>query len=372
MNRIASLTGLRGIAAYSVLLAHMINADFKGLTDIAFAVRLDHFAMSLFFVLSGFVIHYNYVDRIKDRHGLFDFFVSRFARLYPLYLIVTVIYITVLQGTPHPAVLTPLVIVSYATLTQSWINTQDAIFTATWSISTEWFFYIGFSLLVMGGVLSKTNHVTRVTIAFIFASASILLLFFAICGLFPLTPAPMFDHGLASAPEWYWLTHLSPWIRIFEFGVGILTSMAYRAGPIRISHYAGFAAIGWCLLIVLVGIDDNHIAADFLSNFIFAPALAIILLYGSDQENLVARLLSSPPMLLAGEISYSVYLLQFICHMLSRHFIDLAALDVCMSVVLTTVVAFLSYRLFEVPARRLIRDAARRYLSLRKSRRAIA
>ena len=43
--------------------------------------------MPLFFVLSGFVIHYNYAESIQTggASALLNFFSARFARLYPLY-----------------------------------------------------------------------------------------------------------------------------------------------------------------------------------------------------------------------------------------------------------------------------------------------
>lgn len=353
---IASLTGLRGIAAYSVLFAHMINADFKVSSDIAFAVRLDHFAMSLFFVLSGFVIYLNYIDSINKPGGLVDFFISRFARLYPLYFIVVAVYLVLLQGTPHPAIATPLTIATYATLTQSWFNTQDAVFTATWSISTEWFFYIGFALLVLSGLLAKLRRAGSALVIFSFGSLALLCAVFVLHAASTSPEPAMIDHGLASAPAWYWFNHLSPYIRTLEFGVGMLTAMAFRTGGVKVGHCAGFAAIGWCLLVVLGGTNDQDFAADLLSNFIFAPALAMVLLYVCDETNLVAKLLSSPPMFLAGEISYSVYLLQFICHMIARQFIDLAFADVCATVIITTAVSIVSYRLIEAPARRLIRQ----------------
>lgn len=60
MKKLNSLTGLRGIATFSVLIAHSISASFiyNG-TNVCqpFALRLAYFGMSLFFVLSGFVIH---------------------------------------------------------------------------------------------------------------------------------------------------------------------------------------------------------------------------------------------------------------------------------------------------------------------------
>src|SRR5262249_2161334 len=45
--------------------------------------------MTLFFVLSGFVIHLNYHGIVRaGRGGTADFFIARFARLYPMFLVV--------------------------------------------------------------------------------------------------------------------------------------------------------------------------------------------------------------------------------------------------------------------------------------------
>src|SRR3984957_542716 len=94
---IASLDGLRFIAAASVLFSHgyfyiilfqqnssvtAYNAPFVGIANIG---------MTLFFVLSGFVIHYNYASSVSLPGGIRAFFVARFARLYPLFLLVFVV-----------------------------------------------------------------------------------------------------------------------------------------------------------------------------------------------------------------------------------------------------------------------------------------
>src|SRR5688572_4853849 len=125
MKQLGPLTGLRGVAAYSVLLAHAAHASIPYYDDLIYQ-RLSAFGMSLFFVLSGFVIYYNYAESFA-RESLpsagWKFFVARFARLYPLYAISIII-------APHPSIFreVPWLLVPYATLTQSWINAQIAVF----------------------------------------------------------------------------------------------------------------------------------------------------------------------------------------------------------------------------------------------------
>jgi len=80
MEKIAPLTGLRGIAAYAVLIAHAVDAGVSGRgLPHSIAVGLAYFGMSLFFVLSGFVICYNYENKVLSPYGRWQFFGLPFA-----------------------------------------------------------------------------------------------------------------------------------------------------------------------------------------------------------------------------------------------------------------------------------------------------
>src|ERR1700691_5233202 len=88
---IPALTGLRFFAAFFILWQHSIRwiAQFQN-TDVYSSFGFFGVpGMSLFFVLSGFVIHYNYRDLFLRRgmaRALCEFVAARFARLYPLYV----------------------------------------------------------------------------------------------------------------------------------------------------------------------------------------------------------------------------------------------------------------------------------------------
>src|SRR3981189_3454710 len=88
---IPGLTGLRFIAAFSILFLHAVAwcIPFND-TNIPNAIGswVGVYGMPLFFVLSGFVIHYNYALAFRERpYGTASrrFFSARFARIYPLY-----------------------------------------------------------------------------------------------------------------------------------------------------------------------------------------------------------------------------------------------------------------------------------------------
>ena len=101
-NDIPSLTGLRGIAAWLVVIAHT-DGFFVALQPawLEYAWRVcANLGMTTFFVLSGFVIHYNYGASIaaKGAPAIRSFLIARFARLYPLYMLVLLITIALVPS----------------------------------------------------------------------------------------------------------------------------------------------------------------------------------------------------------------------------------------------------------------------------------
>src|SRR5580658_5309266 len=90
-KHLAVLDGLRFFAAFFVVLSHyshFVLNDEKVQNNLTDAIStLAGLGMALFFVLSGFVIHYNYKDVCATPGGNKRFFFARFARLYPLYIV---------------------------------------------------------------------------------------------------------------------------------------------------------------------------------------------------------------------------------------------------------------------------------------------
>ena len=84
-NYLPALDGLRFMAAMLVAGGHYASIFSQGSPPVM-VTTLAGLGMTLFFVLSGFVIHYNYCGTIPKAGGLRAFAVARFARLYPLYI----------------------------------------------------------------------------------------------------------------------------------------------------------------------------------------------------------------------------------------------------------------------------------------------
>ncbi|MCR4895485.1 MAG: acyltransferase [Lachnospiraceae bacterium] len=93
MKRISNLNFIRGISALFVLLFHMhvvLHIHFGGLY---FLVVQSASWMTIFFLLSGFVLHYTYREKSLDsREELFTYVKKRFLSLYPLYVLVWIVF----------------------------------------------------------------------------------------------------------------------------------------------------------------------------------------------------------------------------------------------------------------------------------------
>lgn len=89
-GELLALTSIRGIAAWWVVLFHLRLLLVPWLPGrIIDVLAQGNLAVDLFFILSGFVIALNYGDRLAgDWRATGDFLFRRFARIYPLHLLI--------------------------------------------------------------------------------------------------------------------------------------------------------------------------------------------------------------------------------------------------------------------------------------------
>jgi peptidoglycan/LPS O-acetylase OafA/YrhL len=136
-----------------------------------------------------------------------------------------------------------------------------------------------------------------------------------------------------------------------------------------------FACLLWCALaMALSGVVTKDILADLLRSFAYAPAAAPALILLCLNECVLARFICSRPVRFMGEISYSVYVFQFLIlvtlknsgwtAMTGNSEFNAIMLMVA-SIVVVTGLGAASYWLFEKPARRLLRAGLLRPLQER-------
>jgi peptidoglycan/LPS O-acetylase OafA/YrhL len=393
-KQIEALTGLRLVAAMSIVTSHAIATMTPGTDDALLRMfgNTSGFGMSLFFVLSGFVIHANYEQSVQTRSGLWRYFAARFARLYPLYfLFLCLDLITSLEG--HQLHLQRLsALPYYLTLTQSWIYHPidgnalvyqfGLVPQVSWSISTECFFYVCFPVLC---VLLTTFDTAKKALA---AIAGLCLFSFAVVIAVDLHAAEIFELGkerfgdVGSSLQdglFRWLTYFSPYVRILEFILGCLISSLVQSlkCPTEAEQRLGLALlVGTIVGAILLQwemfgrADARWIITVFHTNFGFAPVSAIMIFCCARHQNSIVRILSNAKIVMAGEASYSMYLIHVVMVTgLARATVSYGDILHQLAIItLATIGASLVlYHIVEVPAR----DTLRRVLGNRKLRRVL-
>jgi peptidoglycan/LPS O-acetylase OafA/YrhL len=325
--RLDALTGLRYVAALCVLLSHL-SVNFPDGPIKKLASELWAIGMPLFFTLSGFLMAYNYSDgfRTSYRSTLRKFYLARFARIYPIYIVALLLWLS-LSGhffndlRDHPRD-TYLSLAMTATLTQNWVCVP--VFAGTpsprlasfahmwiaWSVSVEFFFYLVFPLLVIP-VLRYATSAHRAW----FAAGAVYVLYVGI-------DFGLAKSGRASVPgiETLWLVLWNPYFRLGEFAIGVLVGQAFLHAARRPLSRQGWW-FGATLLAGTIGalLYGNHwvwsdanrsgVSKVAAGNVLFAP-LCAVLIYGLARIPCgFQRLMSTRPMVLLGEASYCMYLL---------------------------------------------------------------
>ncbi len=294
--------------------------------------------MGLFFVLSGFILAYTYLneDGQVDRR---KFWLNRFARIYPVYLLSLLVVLPVSwqQLAGSGSVKLGLVV----GLVQAWFP-RFALFWngPAWSLSAEAFFYAVFPFILPYLVRLKRP------ILGIFGCMAISAVMVASCwvALPEIRGLSAIDDSASIVID---ILRFNPLARLPEFLMGVCFAIRFAKGPLNLSPIVPAAlALG----LILAG-------AHLIPRFVFAAVLAP--LFGLLIVCLASRgqfLLSLPLMVKGGEISYAVYLLHApIAHYLNVFWKGSAYLVVPFYLFVTILVSWATFELIEEPCRKLIR-----------------
>ena len=297
-----ALTGIRGLAAWFVVLYHIRLSLTALLPDWSIAVLAKgYLAVDLFFMLSGFVLWYNYAGRFRE-HGLFfagPFMWRRIARVWPLHAIVLLamvafaaVQVWIGRGNPaFPFAELPL----HFLLVQNWGFTRLLAWNdPAWSISTELGAYVVFPL----AVCAVRWH--RVPAAAIVALGAALLL--ALYHIFAINGHDRLGQDIP---------RLGPARCFIEFALGNLLCLLWQRWR-DFPHTAVLASFA-CAAAIASGVLLR------LPETAFVPAaLAAGLLALAFDRGRISRGLGGGFILYLGKISYSTYLAHFFAFILFK------------------------------------------------------
>ena len=333
-----ALTGVRFVAAAVVLIGHFAPGGLP-FSESGTA------AVTLFFLLSGFILTYTAPPRLSAR----AFYVARLARIYPAYMLgLLLVTIPALTGAISPSGICPAprgAILPDVAMVQSWVLVATPCLNApAWSVSCEMFFYLLFPLLL--------------PLVRLLPQASLrlgLLLVWLVALALPLAFIVLHPSGVAAAIA-FRLIHTFPAARLPDFLYGMLLGHLYVTGT-RLPR-PGLCALGALCCFALVPAFVFGFGP--LQDAMLWPACAVLLLALAQGGGVVSAVLATPAAITLGEASYGLYILHGpvwggLQHLGAPspqaggwpYFLSYAALMIAL--------ALLSLRFVETPARRAIR-----------------
>ncbi|MFT6965386.1 MAG: peptidoglycan/LPS O-acetylase OafA/YrhL [Marivirga sp.] len=347
------LTGIRAIAAFLVFLYHYnIFVPQKDKLSAWGIIDELHIGVTLFFVLSGFLITYRYYDR---HHEIFTkrFYIKRFARIYPLFFILTSLtYIHLLiNGQSLDFGLLRAYLLNISLLSGFFNELKFSGIPQAWSLTVEELFYLSTPILFFFLKKKLSNA--------IIICLSLLLLGGLFIGLGNWFTMP---YGFFDSME-FMLTYTF-FGRCLEFIIGMLLAIFYLKNKVRLlrgkynykSYLGLFATFGSVLLLVFLSLNGGahqlyykHLTITFL-----LPVFGIAPLYLGliTEKTIIASILSSKLFQLLGKASYAFYLIHlgFIASFLANIIPHTLGLFIVLNIL-----AILLYLIIEQPLNKRIK-----------------
>lgn len=350
-----ALTGLRCFTALNIVFFHFSNPQWFG--PLAPVVNSGYTSVSFFLLLSGYVLAYNYSDRAqKGQLDRRNFWIARFARLYPVYLLGLIISLGMLMQEWHARthaqfawgfVLTPLLLQGW----HPWLSTFWN--TPAWFMSTEAFFYAIFPFVVLW-------KRPRRLLPLVSLMAGLWLLGMVLPSLY-LWLRPDGVAHIDRYTDGFWIRALKftppPHIPSFLFGIALadLDGMIPRAARKRFLF--GLLGVAGIFTVLYYG---DHMPFPLMHDGLLMPLFGLAIL-GLAGHNPISRFFSFPPFAVVGQASYCLYILHFNLwnlihgsHVLNR--LHLAQFDPWLSYALLIGASLLVMVAIERPAQRWIRQ----------------
>ena len=354
IKKFDALTGARWLFASFVFVYHNRKYWRKDLNKYALQfINEMHIGVSLFFVLSGFLIAYKYNDPQNRQHFKYGRYIGlRLARIVPLYwLLLLVSYID--WGFPknYQTIITFSFVHGFSD-----IHNLDGIAQA-WSLSVELTFYILAPLIF---VLWNKNA---------FRTILFLLIGFAIV----LSIGHAWHKINGNKDEYFYpfsfVLHSTFFGRFPEFLAGIyLAGIFHKEYPdpferIKYKTYTGLAGMMISLFVIsFFQPDIFHHGFDTtigsVLQYTLIPLFAIIWMYGlATEQTLMSKIFASRPMILLGNASFAFYLVHI-------SYVNLRVqgwhLFPDRNFILLWVISIILYLLFEKPVNDLFRKILQR------------
>lgn len=332
---IDALQSLRGIFAVFIFFHYLDVFPAGGDVGVVF-----------FFMLSGFVMTYGYGARVlEEGFNRQRYLKRRVARVWPLHLVCLLAALTLLPVTLNADTVAALGL--NIVLLQSWVPLRDFFFSGnsvSWCLCDLMFFYILFPWL-----RRLFHRLKGRLIAVLTAAAAALYVAVAV-----IVPA---DFRLG-------VVYVNPLMRLPDFLIGMglcMLLLHHRQRLPRMSESAATAAQAgvWLLLGLFIALWPFVPPTVQYASLLWIPCGALLMATACGGGPLT-RLLKWRPLVRAGELSFSFYMIhQLVIRVMRRalyHWQLEWSTSLCIVVALTATIfaTWVLHRLVEVPARRFL------------------
>ncbi|PYN78080.1 MAG: hypothetical protein DMD97_07875 [Candidatus Rokuibacteriota bacterium] len=296
---LSPLTGIRFYAALPVYLAHVtLIPGMEGLTGGSLFLNVGIGCVSFFFVLSGFILTYNYADVFRDGISLDSYkrFVwDRLTKIYPVHFLALLIALPISILSPNLPLDWRAVGFHLLLLQCFWPSSTPAMWkylnVPSWSISCEWFFYL-LAPMAMFFALGKGRRWIPVCVVIGYAGGLGLFLW----------------QGQSDYTRLYFVFWFAP-SRFVEFLAGVLLAKLFLS-PARpkLAGVSGPAQAVGIALIIVAALFREHAPWPLAGGLLYVPGAVLLVLGLAYGRGFFAAHLSRPLLNRLGMATFSLYL----------------------------------------------------------------
>lgn len=345
-GRLESLQAVRALAYMGILTFHC------GLS------QLGAWGVSVFFILSGFVLTYSYYDKpLKaDVKSGVSFALRKIGKLYPLHIVTTWL-VLVLLVQQHQTVQYAPAFLANCLLLHSWMPHNEiylGLNGVSWYLSTAMFLYAAFPL-----VLRCVKKISSVRKAVCVCAAAFLIQCVLCMGL-------MWYHNrdYPFVLNYHWITYIFPVFRMGDFVIGACLGYIFMNGRLSISR-------GWATVLELLVVLCTFVCGYFYRHqelvpgyeffrytvIYTIPSAGLVLLFAL-KKGAFSNLLTCRPVVLIGDLSAYGFLIHQLVIRLLQYYVPMF-FGIRLTRLAVFVIAFLATLLFSVLWKKLSTANAR-------------
>jgi len=300
-GELSGLTGVRFYAALFVYWYHviLIIPGMYALAGRSLFLDAAEGGVSFFFVLSGFILTYNYADVFRDGISAASYkrFVwDRLTKIYPVHFLALLLVLPIATLSPQLRLDWRAVPLHLLLLQCFWPSSTPAFSSylnvPSWSISCEWFFYLLGPVVMF---LASGNRRRWVLVAVVMAYA---------CGL-----GLFLWHGQSDEARFYFVSRFAP-SRFVEFLLGVFLARVFlTSSGQRLAGVSGLAQATGIGLLIAGAMSRPYVPWPLWGGLLYVPGSILLVLGLAHDRGFFVAHLSRPWLNLLGRATFSLYLI---------------------------------------------------------------